>query len=81
VAPSFEYIFARNMAIIQVKAQDPTGPIHDQLVREGKLTGKFDEAYLDNLKNEVRYWDGKEWRRERVMVSHNLQVTGGSPPK
>jgi hypothetical protein len=45
----------------------------DGLYKEArKLSGKIDQAYLDNLKNGIRYWDGREWRKEWAMVKHSV---------
>ncbi len=64
----FQYHFNRDMSIREVKSNNTIDRIHNQLVAQGKLTGKIDSVYLANLKNGVRYWDGKEWRKEVVRV-------------
>lgn len=71
----FEYFFARDMSVIEVTSGNATDRIHDLMVQQGRLTGKMDKLYLENLKNDVRYWDGKEWRREVVKVKHNSTLT------
>ena len=68
--PVFEYIFSDDMHILEVKYSGRTLKLRQQFVSQGKLTGTFDRAYLENLKNGVRYWDGKEWQKEPTMVKH-----------
>ncbi len=67
---TFEYIFTRDMKIAQVKSDDTNPAVYEKLAKEGKLTGKLDQKYLDDLKNGVRYWDGKEWVKEPVKIRH-----------
>ena len=67
----FEYIFSRDMRIKQVKSSDVSVRLYERLVDEGKLTRKLDETYLNNLKNGVRYWDGKEWVKEAIRIQHS----------
>ncbi|MBI3195197.1 MAG: hypothetical protein HYZ34_12145, partial [Ignavibacteriae bacterium] len=68
--PSFEYLFDENLQIVKVNYNSTTLNARKQLVLERKLTGTFDEEYLNNLKNGVRYWDGREWRSEATRVVH-----------
>lgn len=71
----FEYIFDRNMIVKEVKSTNITKTVHARLVAEGKIKSKLDKAYLENLKNGVRYWDGTEWRKEVVRVKHPGQMS------
>ncbi|MBI5473551.1 MAG: hypothetical protein HY961_14525 [Ignavibacteriae bacterium] len=66
---SFEYIFSRDLRVVEVKSANGTDAVHRLLVNEGKLSGKLDAAYRENLKNGVRYWDGKEWRKYPVSIN------------
>lgn len=69
--PIFEYIFNENMEIIEVKFDSGTLQLRMESIANGKISGTIDKLYLENLKNGVRYWDGKEWRREWTMVVHD----------
>jgi hypothetical protein len=66
----YEYRFSRNLQILEVKSTDVTNRLYGRKVREGLVKGKIDAAYLNALKNGVRYWDGREWRKEAVKVQH-----------
>lgn len=66
----FEYIFSRDMRVVQVKSNNGTDRVYAELAGQGKFTGSIDHEYLDRLKNGVRYWDGKQWRKEVVRVRH-----------
>ncbi len=70
---AFDYIFSSDMKIATVKSMNNTDAVYTSLVQKGKLTGKIDQAYLDNLKNGVRYWDGKEWRKEWTRIQLKIQ--------
>lgn len=61
MALSFEYIFSTKLQILDVRSSGPSEILHGRLVREGKLFGKIDSNYLDNLKRGVRYADGHGW--------------------
>jgi hypothetical protein len=74
--PAFDYIFSKDMSVLQVKSTTSAERFHAIMARQGKVRGRIDEEYLENLKNGVRYWDGKEWRKEKVMV-HSEQRTAG----
>lgn len=67
----FTYVFnRRNMSVREVKFIMHTPRTYGMLKREGKVHGTFDEQYLDNLKNGVRYWNGKEWVKRAAKVNH-----------
>lgn len=68
--PVFEYILNEKMEIIEVKYDSQTLRLRQEYMKQGKLHGTFDQAYLENLKNGVRYWNGKEWQKEPTMVKH-----------
>lgn len=67
--PVFHFLFGFDLAVIDVKAGDHTGKLRDSLVKQGLLSGKLDRAYLQALGENVRYWDGREWRKEVCRVS------------
>jgi hypothetical protein len=70
--PVFEYIISDKMKVLEVKYSSETLRLRQKLIDEGKIKGTFDDAYLENLKNGVRYWDGKEWQKEPTMVKHSV---------
>lgn len=70
--PIFEYILSDDMGVLDVKYSSETLKLRQKLIADGKIKGTFSNAYLDNLKNGVRYWDGKEWRKEVTMVNHSV---------
>lgn len=70
----FDFIFTRGISPLEVKSATSTDRIHALLVQKGELTGTIDTNYLESLKQGIRYWDGKEWRKEVVKVNHGLIV-------
>ena len=59
----YEYRFSRDLHVLQVKSTSQTDFLYTRKAREGLLKGTIDAAYLNALKNGVRYWDGREWRK------------------
>jgi hypothetical protein len=69
----FDYIFLHDLHLLSVKSNNLTDQIRQSLIQQGKLGGKIDQAYLDNLKNGIRYWDGKQWRKEWTRVQYDRE--------
>ncbi len=67
---NFEYFFDRQMRVLRVKSTNTADSFHAELASAGKVKGTIDKAYLEELKDGVRYWDGKELKKERTMVRH-----------
>lgn len=68
--PAFEYIFDDQFKILEVKYHSQTVRVRKLYNSQGKLNAPMDTEYLKNLKNGVRYWDGKEWQKEPTKVKH-----------
>ena len=71
----FDFFIDHTMRVLETKSYDRTDILHKQLEEQGKLSGTIDRAYLENLKKGVRYWDGREWRKEATQVSHEGEVS------
>lgn len=67
--PDFEYIFDRELKILDVKVGTVTERLHASLRNEGKITSTLGKAYLEDLKRRVKYWNGKEWVNEYSKVN------------
>ena len=70
--PGFEYIFSKDMNVQDVKYESQDVEIHSTLKKEEKISSTFDQKYLNNLKNAVRYWNGREWKKELTKVEHGI---------
>jgi hypothetical protein len=75
----FHYLFNNDMKVVGVKPTTGTIYSYDQLVLEGKLKGRLDQAYLDNLKNNVEYWDGTKWQKHHTGVNHGMAANSPTP--
>jgi hypothetical protein len=64
----FDYSFDSTMQICEVRRNDPAVVAREMLRKAGKVNGPLDQAYLENLKKGVRYWDGNAWREDAVRV-------------
>ncbi len=71
-APDFHYLFSNDMRVVEVKSTTATERVREQLIKEGKVKGSIDKAYLENLKNEVLYWNGTSWQKGWTKVNHSL---------
>jgi hypothetical protein len=68
----FEFIFSRDLKILQVMSSTSSDLLHAKLKKEGKISSIRDEKYLEDLKNRVKYWNGQKWVGEHVMVDHSF---------
>lgn len=64
----FYYFFDFDMNVLDVKPDNTTEQVYAELVRKGTLSGKIDEKYLNNLKQNVQYWNGNKWGNEIAKV-------------
>ncbi|MDP1675501.1 MAG: hypothetical protein Q8L88_01455 [Bacteroidota bacterium] len=66
----FNYVFnKRDMSVKMVKFNTGTERTHKQLKEEGKIHSMFNQQYLNNLKNNVQYWDGEKWVNDVVLMN------------
>ena len=65
---NFHFQFDHAMRVVRVLTNDRVDALHRKLVDNHKLSGSIDRAYLENLKNGVRYWNGKTWVAEVTRV-------------
>jgi hypothetical protein len=76
----FDYLFeVSTMKLVAVKFISPTEDTYTKLKRQGKLSGTFDDKYLENLKNSVRYWDGNEWVSAPTRIKPSSVATKQIP--
>jgi len=74
INPVFEYLMSEDMKVLEVKYSSETLQLRQKLLQEGLIKGTFDEDYLSNMKKGVRYWDGKEWKKEVVRVKNEVTI-------
>lgn len=66
--PTFEYILGADLRIREVKFDSYTLLYRDRMLADGKIHGKLDSSYLEDLKNGVRYWNGRQWTNQAVRI-------------
>jgi hypothetical protein len=66
----FHYVIDDAMGVICAKTNNITDNIRQPYVSAGRLKGRINSPYLEGLKDQVRYWDGRDWRQEVVKVKH-----------
>lgn len=72
---AWEYIFNHDMSLRTVKSTSVSGQLSQRLREMGKLPKASEQQILDELKEGVRYWDGKEWRKDVARVRHSEELT------
>jgi hypothetical protein len=70
----FDFFFDRDMNIQEVKSNNHTDAVRDSFVKQDRLGGSIGRAYLEDLRDRVRYWDGSEWRKEPVRVQQGVRL-------
>ena len=55
------------MEIQDVRSSDDFEILHKNAVKEGKITSKLNQEYLDNIGWGLLYYDGKNWVSEPTM--------------
>jgi hypothetical protein len=66
------YTFSDSMKITSVVGGDSFIQSHERLQKEGVFSKKLDEHYYNDLKNGIRYWNGKQFVKEVTVNSHSL---------
>jgi hypothetical protein len=66
---SLLYYFGLDLKLKSVMVNDVSQSAHLNLIKSGKLPKNFNEnKFLENLKNNLEYWNGKEWKKEWCRV-------------
>ncbi len=70
----YYFLNLKTMMIDRVKFITRTEWIHKKLKDEGKIHSVFNDQYLENLKNNVEYWDGEKWSKRPVRVQQTINL-------
>jgi len=66
--PQIIYSFnKKNLTLEKIIPTDQTRNLYKQ--NKAKLTRKLDNNYIETLRKNIKYWDGKEWKNEVVRVT------------
>jgi hypothetical protein len=63
-----EYVFSLGLTVLSVRPLQGFAELHARRVKEGKIHSTYGKEYLDNLRQGVRFWNGKEWSKEAVTI-------------
>ena len=55
------FILDSQLRLLDVQGSDSFWLRHRELRAAGKISSKLDDAYYENLKKGVLYWDGTQW--------------------
>jgi len=73
--PGIIYYFNAAMKCVRVDANDYFVKAHQQMVETGKLIKKLDERYYEELRDNIKYWDGEKFVNHPTM---NKKYFGGN---
>jgi hypothetical protein len=62
-----EYYFNAEMRCVRVSTSPEFISYHREQERKGLVKGKYDASYLEDLRTQIRYWDGEKFVHEPVM--------------
>ncbi|MCL5020423.1 MAG: hypothetical protein M1339_01910 [Bacteroidetes bacterium] len=68
--PTFDVAFSKGMRVLSYSASNASITLHAAMEKQGMVKGELDQAYLDRLKNGVRYWNGNEWVKTPTPIIH-----------
>lgn len=68
VSFDLDYVFTASLKPLRVVSTTPFTTAHRRLLSEGKIRSRLDDAYLENLRAGVRFWDGSSWRNEPTPI-------------
>ena len=68
--PQFEFVFSKDLRIMEVKSNTATDILHERLKKEGKIRSTLDRKYLEDLKHRVKYWNGVAWESVPTLIGH-----------
>ncbi len=66
----FDYSLNNNLIVAGVNLSDGTYQLHEVLKKAGKIKSTINSDYLNNLKKQVDYWDGKGWTKTVSLVNN-----------
>jgi hypothetical protein len=69
-----DYFFDSTMTIKEVKSNNHTDSVREELVKQGLLKRSAERSYQQNLKDNVRYWDGREWQGNPTRVQYHPKI-------
>ncbi len=67
---NMSFILDKTLKVTDVKSNDVTDRVYASQAKKGIPKGAIDQAYRDDLKQKVRYWDGKVWKKEVTKVTN-----------
>lgn len=61
------FILDSRLRVFEVQGSDTFWLRHRELKAAGKITSELNDAYYENLKKGVLYWDGTQWTSMPTM--------------
>jgi hypothetical protein len=63
-----EFVFSLDLRPLSARPLQGFAELHSRLQKEGKIQSAYGTDYTEDLRQGVRFWDGKEWRKEVVTI-------------
>lgn len=73
-AGTLYFYFDSSMRCVRVRASDAFSGLHRRYRDRGLVTSELNDAYFENLRRGIRYWDGEKFVKEPVMNKRYLQI-------
>jgi hypothetical protein len=68
ISYDLDFIFSRSLEPLRVVSSTQISQLFEREYARKHISTRLDSTYLDHLRSQVRFWDGKEWRAEPVRV-------------
>lgn len=67
---AYSMCFDNDMRAVSVKLSTAFMRVHQQYTQKGKVSRPLDDAYLKDILDGIRYWNGTSWQKEPTKVLH-----------
>lgn len=68
------FYFDSSMRCVRVRPSDAFSGVHGQYRGRGLVTSELNDAYFENLRRGIQYWDGEKFVSEPVMNKPHREV-------
>jgi hypothetical protein len=70
-----DFVFSKSFEPLRVISSTQSHQLFERLYSQKSISNRLDDAYLEYLRSQVRFWDGREWTPEAVRVTPPASVS------
>jgi hypothetical protein len=63
-----DFVFSKSFEPLRVISSTQSHQLFERLYSQKSISTRLDEAYLEHLRTQVRFWDGQRWTTEPVRM-------------